>query len=271
MRAGEGLTTACMVDRANRRLVVKGYPDGRSPEFWVDEWLKTAAKYDLEKIWLWAFPEDVPVFFARGFALEGWLDDGRAGRRSASMAYYLKAARGISRKLAAEDELLQAVTQKPTGALPALPEGLSARSLDLRDNEEIAAILGEVFSTYPNPVSETDYIKGLLRQGCLFEGVFSGQTLVSVAAAYPDVAMGCCEMTDCATRPKFRGLALTERLLKRLGRRRELEDLTLYTLARAGSYGVNRVFHKLGYRFRGRLINNCDIDGGFEDMNLLVR
>jgi len=34
---------------------------------------------------------------------------------------------------------------------------------------------------------------------------------------------------------------------------------------------MNRVFYNLGYEFMGRLVNNCDIQGAFEDMNIWVR
>lgn len=79
-------------------------------------------------------------------------------------------------------------------------------------------------------------------------------------------------MTDCATIEEYRGHSLSERLLGIL----EHEVLKhgsfiLYTLARAQSYGMNRVFYKLGYRYQGRLINNCHIACSFEDMNLWVR
>jgi len=46
---------------------------------------------------------------------------------------------------------------------------------------------------------------------------------------------------------------------------------TLYSLSRARSHGINLVFHRHGYRFCGRLINNCYIMDNFEDMNLWVK
>lgn len=52
---------------------------------------------------------------------------------------------------------------------------------------------------------------------------------------------------------------------------RRLNYVCAYTLARAPSYGMNAAFHSLGYEFNGRMINNCDIYGDFEDMNLWVK
>ena len=117
-----------------------------------------------------------------------------------------------------------------------------------------------------------DYINKLLESGCLFGGVFHRERLISIASAYPEKDLCRCELTDCATLPDYRGLSLTERILMLL--EKEIKDkgpLTLYSLARARSYGMNRVFHKLDYKYQGRLINNCCLSGGFEDMNLWVK
>lgn len=34
---------------------------------------------------------------------------------------------------------------------------------------------------------------------------------------------------------------------------------------------MNRVLVQHGYAYSGRLVNNCDICGGFEDMNLWAK
>ena len=45
---------------------------------------------------------------------------------------------------------------------------------------------------------------------------------------------------------------------------------TLYTIARAYSYGMNITFARSGYIFSGTLPNNTQIAGGLETMNVLV-
>jgi beta-lysine N6-acetyltransferase len=62
-------------------------------------------------------------------------------------------------------------------------------------------------------------------------------------------------------------MGLAVRLLNRL----EDEALkrgvkTAYTIARVDSYGMNRVFVKLGYRYAGCLINNTQIGGRIRSM-----
>ena len=44
--------------------------------------------------------------------------------------------------------------------------------------------------------------------------------------------------------------------------------VTLYTIARAASIGINATFAKCGYTFAGTLINNTQISGRIESMNV---
>jgi hypothetical protein len=54
----------------------------------------------------------------------------------------------------------------------------------------------------------------------------------------------------------------------------ELADkgfITLFSLSRALSSGINIALSKHGYDYTGRLVNNCNIMGRFEDMNIRVK
>lgn len=79
-------------------------------------------------------------------------------------------------------------------------------------------------------------------------------------------------MLKAVTIPEYRGQGLLSNLVYSLE-----QDLTqkgfytLYSLSRAMNPGINAVLFKLGYKYTGRLINNCHICGGFEDMNIWVK
>jgi len=84
------------------------------------------------------------------------------------------------------------------------------------------------------------------------------------------------------------GIKVTEKKIKRIrdwmdvpgkyfpGAKNSISDVELknkgyiivYSIARALSYGMNIVFAKQNYIYGGRLINNCNIMGKFEDMNI---
>jgi hypothetical protein len=49
---------------------------------------------------------------------------------------------------------------------------------------------------------------------------------------------------------------------------RELVAQLRDEIARAPSFGMNITFARMGYSFAGRLINNTNIGGQFEDMNV---
>ncbi len=260
------------VDEKNRRLVVNGYPQYTKPSLFSRHLIDLAIEQKLEKIWLWAMPVDVPEFLECGFNTEGNLIRPNYQEFAVSLAYYVSDVRGHSDKLQSEDDIIHSVGKESINQPRDLPNGIELKLLNQSFAQQISQLLTQVFASYPSPVEDPQYIRSLIQSGNIFAGAFSRDTLISVAAAYPDPILNRCEMTDCATLEEYRGYSLCERLLCRLEDEvKKQGSFNLYTLARAQSYGMNRVFHKLGYRYQGRLINNCDIAGSFEDMNLWVR
>ena len=72
-----------------------------------------------------------------------------------------------------------------------------------------------------------------------------------------------------ATRPDQRCLGLAQHLLAALEEDMDARTIpNLYTIARARSAGMNRVFYNRGYELTGTLVNNCHISGQFEDMHV---
>jgi putative beta-lysine N-acetyltransferase len=260
------------IDEINRRLVIRAYDRTAIPSL-IDQSITLSLSHNLEKIWLWSFPEDTSVFMDYGFTLEGILEINTLDRPSASLAFYLTPYRNKTYRKKEEDALLIQAMSLPAKPLADLPQEFSTILLGEKDCGIISTLLRQVFVIYPTPVDNPEYLRKLMKNGCVFAGVFYQNRLVSVASAYPEEDWQRCELTDCATLEDFRGMSLTERTIRFLGD--HLKDsntsYTMYTLARARSLGINRVFHKLGYQYRGRLLNNCNIHGGFEDMNLWVR
>jgi len=258
------------VDDRNKRLVVNGYTRGVKPSLTSTQLIDLAVKKNLEKIWVWALPTDVPEFLRVGFCTEGNIFRGNDKEFSVSLAYYVSKLRGHSNNLQAENDIINAVRTEPK-QLKALPRGMELKLLNASFVQQISRVLTQVFLSYPTPM-DPQYINSLIQNGNIFAGAFFQEQLIAVSAAYPDPIFNRCEMTDCATIEEYRGHSLTERLLSMLEREvKKLGSFNIYTLARAQSFGMNRVFHKLGYRYQGRLINNCHIAGSIEDMNLWVR
>ena len=97
----------------------------------------------------------------------------------------------------------------------------------------------------------------------------SSGSLVAAASAETSLEHRNAEMTDFATLPSQRGLGLAQHLLAAL--EHDMADRgirSLYTIARARSAGMNRVFYNRGYELTGTLVNNCHIAGQLEDMHV---
>ena len=92
---------------------------------------------------------------------------------------------------------------------------------------------------------------------------------MALSSAEMDADARNAEMTDFATLPDYRGRGLATLLLEAMeAAMHDREMATAYTIARAPSFGMNITFARMGYRFAGRLINNTNIAGRFEDMNV---
>lgn len=148
------------------------------------------------------------------------------------------------------------------------PQG-RIRPLVPADAEEMVRIYEHVFPSYPFPIHEPSYLVETMESHVDYFGVEIEGKLVSISSAEMNPPMQNVEMTDFATLPEHRGsgyavflLAAMETAMRKKGIR------TAYTIARAVSPGMNITFSKCGYEFGGRLVNNTNISGQIESMNV---
>jgi putative beta-lysine N-acetyltransferase len=97
----------------------------------------------------------------------------------------------------------------------------------------------------------------------------STEKIVAVSSAEIDAEAKNVEMTDFATLYDYRGNGLAGALLARM--EAEMSAMGIkkaYTIARALSAGVNILFARAGYEYAGTLINNTNICGQIESMNV---
>jgi putative beta-lysine N-acetyltransferase len=108
-----------------------------------------------------------------------------------------------------------------------------------------------------------------MEDNVVYFGVFRNGKAVALSSAEIDFEHSAVEMTDFATLPEFRGKGLSSHLLMRMAEEMKAMGIrTAFTIARAGSYGMNIVFAKCGYEYCGRLVNNTNISGNIESMNI---
>ncbi len=155
-----------------------------------------------------------------------------------------------------------AATNGPNRVLPATIAVCSPS-----DATAMAAFYDRTFESYAFPIHRPEFIRRAMQAHTLYVCARIGTELAALAAAEIDAANRNCEMTDFATMPAYRQMGLASRLLDRLDTEARQRGLnTAYTIARADSSGMNRVFASAGYRYAGRLINNTQIGGRIRSM-----
>ncbi|MBN2008239.1 putative beta-lysine N-acetyltransferase [candidate division KSB1 bacterium] len=143
------------------------------------------------------------------------------------------------------------------------------RPLNERDIPQLISVYKHVFRSYPFPIFETDYLRKTMHENIIYFGAFDGYKLVAASSAEMDMKTGNAEMTDFATLPNYRGNGLALHLLKKMEEEMRARSFkTVFTIARSYSAGMNVTFAKKNYVYGGTLINNTNIAGDIECMNV---
>ena len=154
-----------------------------------------------------------------------------------------------------------------------LPSGLHISMLSEDDVEAAAEVFKVVFDSYPFPVYDPAYLLQTMRSNmALYFGVWAGNRLVGISTSETDFDNRNAEMTDFAVLHEYRGNGLALHLLLYMEKAvKEKGIKTVYTIARLTEPGMNLTFIKGGYKYSGTLINNTNIGGSIESMNVFYK
>lgn len=217
--------------------------------------------------------EDIKNFVQAGFCLEGRIDGYFKGRDAFCMSYFLNNRRKICGDREKENALLmKSLNISDTFIYDSNNFKYHIRDAAGSDIKEMTELFSNVFFTYPSPVYDEEYLKQNMNKKVLYKVAVYNEKIIGIASADMDKQNLNAEITDCATYSEYRGKGVLSNIIYFL--ESDLENMgfiTLYSLSRATNTGINFVLSKHGYMYRGRLINNCDICGGFEDMNIWVK
>lgn len=217
---------------------------------------------------------NLKLFTQAGFCIEGKIDGFFKGADAYCASYFMDSKRKISNNPEQKDKIiaqcLKSHSRCIAGGSNTLP--YSIRTATQRDIGEIVALFKTVFSTYPTPVYDEEYIRQTMNGKILYKVAESEGKIIGIASADMDIENLNAEMTDCATYSEYRGKGILSNIINEL--ELELKNrnfITLYSLSRAINIGINMVLCKHEYKYAGRLINNCNICGTFEDMNIWTK
>lgn len=214
-----------------------------------------------------------PLFQELGFHREAQVPSFyKNGEDGCFMGKFHTSSRKEDPYFSLEEEILSWALDKQkskTATLTPLDESLELRPCTQEDAKAMASLYHRVFASYPFPIHDPDYIRKTMEENVHYYGIFNSHVPVALSSIEADFAEKNAELTDFATDPNYRGQALASRLIGRMESEMGKKGFqTAYTIARASSKGINALFARRGYRYGGRLINNTQIAGRLESMNI---
>ncbi len=261
-----------LVDKPNRRVIFYQYEEDNLVN--QLESIESLEKlHNIEKVSVYGTEGEINLLEEMDLTLEGKIDGFFNGEDAYIYSQFINPKRSISPFREKQEQIIQSAQNKYEGEVEFnLPYQFQLRNAEKQDVMEMAQVYGQVFQTYPTPMNEPGYIKKVMEQETLFSLVTHDDQIVSIASADINSKYNNAEITDCATLPEYRGKGLLSYIINHLERRLEKKHVpNLFSLTRAKSAGMNHVIAKHEYEYRGTLVQNCNISGSFEDMNIWVK
>ncbi len=257
------------IDQNNKRLRVFNYDE--EPKKLSKQLNNIAEEENLEKIIIFGNEkEDRNAFFDQGFIQEGKIDGFYNGKPAYLLSKYLTDDRQASDIFEKEDHILQEILNS-TDSFPQKisSDNILIREANTNDIPDIVNMFKQVFVSYPTPMDNEEYVKKAINTNVDMVVAEEQNEIIGVSSAEIDFENNNAEITDCATHPKKRGKGIMNHLIRHLEKKMEKRNIVnLFSIARARSYGMNKVLYNLDYHYGGRLINNVHIAGNWEDMNI---
>ncbi|MFV0423165.1 putative beta-lysine N-acetyltransferase [Oleidesulfovibrio sp.] len=216
-------------------------------------------------------PQDViPLFTQHGFTKEACVPRMQNGKKDICfMSRFLRLWRQQPDTPKKIHQALQIAKAKGYQKPPALTGGYTLHEMQPKHTEEMAKLYDTVFPSYPFPINDSEYLCDCMKDNVRFFGAMQKGRIVALASAEMDAAHANAEMTDFATLPKHRGKRLARHLLHHMEQCLLQSGFqTAFTIARAVSIGMNATFARSGFDFAGTLVNNTNISGKIESMNV---
>ncbi|NCC87091.1 MAG: putative beta-lysine N-acetyltransferase [Clostridia bacterium] len=211
------------------------------------------------------------IFETNGYKVEAVIPKFYKGESDGCfLCKYFDEARNIDTNLEEQNKIISIAKQKGTQTyIKQENKGFICRCATQKDASNMVEVYRNVFKTYPFPIHDEEYILKTMSEDVIYFGIWINNKLVALSSIEFQKNYSNAEMTDFAVLDEHRGkgyalylLDVMENELKQIGIK------TAYTIARAKSAGMNITFAKCGYTYAGTLVNNTDISGQIESMNV---
>jgi beta-lysine N6-acetyltransferase len=210
-------------------------------------------------------------FLSNGFVEEAFIPEFCDGKET---IFFLSKFYSDSRKKVSKaeriDDVLRVSKTKKNILLDFFPENIPViKELKETDADAAASLYKKVFATYPFPIYKPEYLIKTMKENIKYFYIKNEINIIALASSEIDYDYKNVEMTDFAVLPECRGKNYAVILLNKMEEKmKKIGIKTAYTIARAVSYGMNSTFAKMNYSYSGTLINNTNISGNLESMNV---
>ena len=213
----------------------------------------------------------IKLFIENGYKQEACIKEFFREEDGYFLAKYFDCKREKDNKQDTIDNVLQLAKSKvqDIDSCSPIAHSYKIEQLKPKDAPQITEIYKTVFASYPFPIHDEDYIVKTMADNLIYFGIRNKDKIIAIASCEMDTEEHNAEMTDFATLDEYRGNSIAHILLCEMEKEmKKLSIKTLYTIARAYSFGMNITFAKSQYTYVGTLINNTNIGGQIESMNV---
>jgi beta-lysine N6-acetyltransferase len=259
------------LDPFNKRIRIDDYRGNTN--LLMEKAEQLAHKYQAEKLIMKVRSEDFLHIYEKGLQPEAVVDRYFLGSDAHFFSKFYTVERKKNDHWITEDGMIHSIYQLDTTLdKPYPPKEYELKKADEACAEELSGLYRQVFQVYPTPLHDPEYVKKTMKEGTIYYVFFCQGKIVSAASAEVNSFYKNAELTDCATLTEHRKYGLMKIILRELeGELKRQGIFCAYSIARSLSFGMNAVLFQLGYKYRGRLMNNCYIYDKLENMNMWVK
>jgi beta-lysine N6-acetyltransferase len=259
------------LDPFNKRIRIDDYRG--NTQLVLEKAEELARMHHAEKLIMKVRSEDFLHLLEKGLQPEAVVDRYFLGSDAHFFSKFYTVERKKNEHWITEDGMIHSIYQLDSSFdKPYPPKEYELKKADESCAEDLSGLYREVFQIYPTPLHDPDYVKKTMKEGTVYYVFFHQGKIVSAASAEVNSFYKNAELTDCATLKEHRKYGLMKIILRELeGELKQQGIYCAYSIARSLSFGMNAVLYQLGYKYRGRLMNNCYIYDKLENMNMWVK